>query len=114
MSSSNGFWNLVFFVIAINSLKGALLNFLDDAPIVSTRLGKICGKYGRMSSGDACYMFRGIRYAQSPVNELRFMVYYTYTTHFKINSKQIQSILDIFKIATSSSKIMVWKIRCNS
>lgn len=78
MSSSNGFWNLVFFailVIAINSLKGALLNFLDDAPIVSTRLGKIRGRYGRMSSGDACYMFRGIRYAQSPVNELRFMVY---------------------------------------
>lgn len=91
MSSSNGFWNLLFFailVIAINSLKGALLNFLDDAPIVSTKLGKIRGKYERMSSGDSFYTFRGIRYAQSPVHELRFMVN---NSQFKIDSKEFKS-----------------------
>lgn len=71
------FLNIIFPIllfIAINDLRKAILNFRDASPTVSINLGKIRGKYLTMYSGEPLYMFCGIRYAQAPVHELRFMV----------------------------------------
>lgn len=69
-------WNIIFpilFLIAANDFRKAILNFWDAAPTVSISLGKIRGKYVTTQSG-GLYTFRGIRYAQAPINELRLMV----------------------------------------
>lgn len=55
-------------------MRRAILNFWDAAPTVTISLGKIRGKYIRIDSGESLYSFRGIRYAQAPINELRFAV----------------------------------------
>lgn len=71
------FWNIIFpilLLIAANDLRNAILNFWDAAPTVTISLGKIRGKYVRLYSGESLYSFRGIRYAQPPINELRFAV----------------------------------------
>lgn len=70
-------WNIIFpvlLLLAANDLRQAILNFWDAAPTVTISLGKIRGKYVMMDSGESVCSFRGIRYAQSPVNELRFAV----------------------------------------
>ena len=71
------YWNLIFPVLllfAANEFRKAILNFKDASPTVVTGLGKIRGKYARLHSGEALFSFRGIRYAQAPINELRFEV----------------------------------------
>lgn len=70
-------WNLIFIVlliVAINDLRKAILNFWELSPTIAISLGKIRGKYLTTRSGEFFYSFRGIRYAQAPINELRFMV----------------------------------------
>lgn len=47
---------------------------LNETPIVSTDLGQIRGNVLESRLGNLFYSFRGIRYAQPPVNELRFEV----------------------------------------
>ena len=71
------FWNIIFPILllfAANEFRKAILNFWDAAPTVTINLGKIRGKYVRLDSGESLYTFRGIRYAQAPINELRFEV----------------------------------------
>lgn len=72
------FWNLIFpilFLFAANEFRKAIFNFWDGTPTVTViGLGKIRGKYVRLKSGESLYSFRGIRYAQAPINELRFEV----------------------------------------
>lgn len=78
---SNRFWNIIFpilLIIAANDLRKAILNFWDAAPTVTISHGKIRGKYIRIDSGESLYSFRGIRYAQAPINELRFAVRYQF------------------------------------
>lgn len=74
---NNRFWNIIFPILllfAANEFRKAILNFWDAAPTVTINLGKIRGKYLRLDSGESLYSFRGIRYAQAPINELRFAV----------------------------------------
>lgn len=74
---SGQFWNIIFpilLILAANEFRKAVLNFWDSSPTVTISLGKIRGQYVRTSSGEFLYSFRGIRYAQSPINELRFAV----------------------------------------
>lgn len=74
---SGRFWNLIFpilFLFAANEFRKSISNFFDSAPTVTISLGKIRGNNVRTNTGDFLYSFRGIRYAQSPVNELRFVV----------------------------------------
>lgn len=97
---SNRFWNIIFpilLIIAANDLRKAILNFWDAAPTVTISLGKIRGKYVRIDSGESLYSFRGIRYAQAPINELRFAV---------------RSIKIHFKFKSATNKIKYWLI-CN-
>ncbi|XP_031625316.1 esterase E4 [Contarinia nasturtii] len=72
----NRFWNLIFPILllfAANEFRKAIFNFWDATPTVTIiGLGKIRGKYVRLNSGESLYSFRGIRYAQAPINELRF------------------------------------------
>lgn len=44
------------------------------APVVDSPLGKIRGNVMISRNGESFLAFRGIRYAQSPVNDLRFKV----------------------------------------
>lgn len=95
---SNRFWNIIFpilLIIAANDLRKAILNFWDAAPTVTISLGKIRGKYVRIDSGESLYSFRGIRYAQAPINELRFAV---------------RSIKIHFKFKSATNKIKYWLI----
>lgn len=74
---NNRFWNIIFPILllfAANEFRKAILNFWDAAPTVTISLGKIRGKYLRLDTGEPLYSFRGIRYAQAPINELRFAV----------------------------------------
>lgn len=74
---SSRLWNLIFpilLVFAANEFRKSIVNFFDSAPTVTIGLGKIRGNFVRTNAGDLLYTFRGIRYAQSPVNELRFAV----------------------------------------
>lgn len=74
---SGRFWNIIFPILllfAVNEFRKSILNFCGSAPTVTISLGKIRGKYVRTITGEFLYSFRGIRYAQSPVNELRFAV----------------------------------------
>ncbi|XP_049817595.1 esterase FE4 isoform X2 [Aethina tumida] len=44
----------------------------DDHPTVSTPMGKIRGSVKTTRLGKTIYSFRGIRYAEAPINKLRF------------------------------------------
>ncbi|XP_017120624.1 liver carboxylesterase isoform X2 [Drosophila elegans] len=46
--------------------------FIDGDPVVELSLGKIQGGSVKSFQGKTIYAFRGIRYAQSPVGQLRF------------------------------------------
>lgn len=46
----------------------------DETPVVETSVGKVRGSVLESRLGDPFYAFRGIPYAQSPINELRFKV----------------------------------------
>lgn len=74
----NRFWNIIFpilLIIAANDFRKAILHFWDATPTVTiNNLGKVRGKFVTMHSGEPLYTFRSIRYAQPPINELRFMV----------------------------------------
>ncbi|XP_017055884.1 esterase E4 [Drosophila ficusphila] len=48
------------------------VTFIDDDPIVDLSLGKIQGSTMQSFQGKTIYAFRGIRYAQAPVGQLRF------------------------------------------
>lgn len=47
---------------------------VDDLPIVNTSLGRIQGRNLKSRLGNSFLAFRGIRYAEAPVNDLRFQV----------------------------------------
>lgn len=47
----------------------------SDLPVVSTDLGQIRGCYLESRLGNAFLAFRGIRYAEAPVDNLRFQVF---------------------------------------
>ncbi|KAH8327951.1 hypothetical protein KR067_001969 [Drosophila pandora] len=61
---------LTFLVLSVCSTKA--VTFLDGNPVVELSLGKIQGSNMTSSKGNNIYAFRGIRYAQPPVGELRF------------------------------------------
>lgn len=48
--------------------------FCGDGPIVNTPLGRILGTIQKSRKGIDFYSFRGIRYADPPVGDLRFKV----------------------------------------
>lgn len=47
----------------------------EQIPIVKTKLGEIRGRTMTSRLGQSFLAFRGVRYAEAPVNELRFQVY---------------------------------------
>lgn len=47
----------------------------EQIPIVKTKLGVIKGRSMTSRLGQSFLGFRGIRYAEAPVNELRFQVF---------------------------------------
>lgn len=49
-------------------------SFGDVNPVVETHLGKIRGSLLQSRLGKHFYAFRGIRYAQPPIDSLRFKV----------------------------------------
>lgn len=53
---------------------GAIFSLCQDGPIVNTPLGSILGTIQTSRNGNDFYSFRGIRYAEAPVGDLRFKV----------------------------------------
>lgn len=47
----------------------------EQFPIVRTNLGQIRGRSMTSRLGQSFHAFRGIRYAEAPVDKLRFQVY---------------------------------------
>lgn len=45
-----------------------------ETPVVETSVGKVRGRVLESRLGNPFYAFRGMPYAQSPINELRFKV----------------------------------------
>lgn len=69
-----------FFVVAIlicihgESISLSVFSNENDFPVVTTKLGKIRGRFLESRLGNTFLAFRGIRYANAPINELRFQV----------------------------------------
>lgn len=57
----------------------------EDFPIVRTNLGQIRGRSMTTRLGQLFFAFRGIKYAEAPVNELRFQVYLILLYKFYLN-----------------------------
>lgn len=64
-----------FIILLLVMFCNALINSeVDDLPIVDTNLGRIQGRNLRSRLDNSFLAFRGIRYAEAPVNDLRFQV----------------------------------------
>lgn len=64
---------ICIFYESINAIIVSIENE-NDISIVRTRLGRIRGRYLQSRLGSSFLAFRGIRYANAPVNDLRFQV----------------------------------------
>lgn len=67
----NRFWDLTFTILFLPAF---CCVYSNSSPTVVLSLGKIRGEYVKTISGVNFYSFRGIRFAEPPVDELRFAV----------------------------------------
>lgn len=70
-------WNIVLFLVAIYAINAQILpptgiRRVTPGPIINTRIGSIQGQEERYDIFRRIYTYKGIRYAQAPVGDLRF------------------------------------------
>lgn len=92
MTFSSGLFIVVILIcVFFDNSYGRVLSKESELPVINTNLGQIRGRVLESRLGKPFIAFRGIRYAEAPINDLRFKVFFAipYFVRIKKNLKKL-------------------------
>lgn len=76
MAFSSGLFIVAILICVFNNSYGRVLLKESELPVINTNLGQIRGRVLESRLGKPFIAFRGIRYAEAPIDDLRFKVFF--------------------------------------